>query len=125
LIPWLIYYHLEEFFSFVGPVCWLISSLVHRWREPLTAITISDTLDFGAVGVGNEISLYVLSKSRYQELSVTIDKDTQHLWQGIYNCSDSLSSLAEVVLKITEDLIYSFDSRECCVLLLKKNAAFM
>jgi hypothetical protein len=51
------------------------------------------------MGAGTSISLYVLSKSRDQELSVTIDKDIQYLQQGIDDLSDSLSSLAEVVLQ--------------------------
>ena len=50
------------------------------------------------MGTGTGISPYVLSKSRDQELSVTIDRDVQCL-HGIDNLSDSLSSLAEFVLQ--------------------------
>jgi hypothetical protein len=49
--------------------------------------------------LGTSISSYVLFKSRDQELNVTIDKDVQRVQQGINNLSDSLSSLAEVVLQ--------------------------
>jgi hypothetical protein len=51
------------------------------------------------VGTGTGISPYVLSKSRDQELSVTIDRDVQCLQQGIDDLTDSLYSLAEVVLQ--------------------------
>jgi hypothetical protein len=51
------------------------------------------------MGVVTVISSYVLSKSRYQGLSVTIDKDIQRLQQGIDDLSDSLSYLAEFVLQ--------------------------
>ena len=64
-------------------------SLVHQWRESLTAITILVLLSLGAMDTGTGISSYVLSKSRDQELSVTIDRDDQHLQQGT---DDNLSS---------------------------------
>jgi hypothetical protein len=50
-------------------------SLVQQQREALSAITISVLPGLGTVGAGTGISSYVLSKSRYQELSVTIDRD--------------------------------------------------
>ena len=74
-------------------------SLVRPQREPLTAITILVLLSLGAMDTGTGISSYVLSKSRDQELSVTIDRDVQCLQQGIDDLTDSLYSLAEVVLQ--------------------------
>ena len=50
-------------------------SLVYQPRKLLTAITVTVLLGLGAMGAGSGISSYVLSKSRDQELSVTIDKD--------------------------------------------------
>ena len=65
-------------------------------------------------------------------LQVQVSRTQCHHWQGrprlqqgIDDLSDSLSSLAEVVLQTAQDLIYSFYSREGCVQLLGKNVAFM
>ena len=56
-------------------------------------------LGLGAVGAGTGISSLVLSNSRYHELSATIDQDIQELQKGISDLTDSISSLAEVVLQ--------------------------
>ena len=87
-------------------------SLVHQWRESLTAITVSVLLGLGAMGAGTVTSSYVLSKSRDQELSVTIDRDVQHLQQGIDDFSDSPSSLAEFVLQNLRGLDLIFLQQE-------------
>ena len=63
------------------------------------------------MGTGTGISSYVLSKSRDQELRVTIDRDVQRL-QGIDDITDSLSSLAEVVLKNHRGLALLFLQQE-------------
>ena len=70
------------------------------------------------MGAGTVISSYVLSKSRDQELSVTIDKDVQHLQQGIDDLSDSLSSLAEVLLQNCRglDLLFRLQGGLCAAL---------
>ena len=64
------------------------------------------------MGAGTGISSYVLSKSRDQELSVTIDRDVQHLQQGIDDFSDSPSSLAEFVLQNLRGLDLIFLQQE-------------
>lgn len=74
-------------------------SLVRQRRELLTAITISVLLGLGAMGAGAGISSYVLSKPRYQELSVNIDRDVECLQKGIDDLTGSLSYLAEVILQ--------------------------
>ena len=51
------------------------------------------------MGAGTDISFLVLSNSRYTELSANIDQDIQCLQQGIIDLSDSIDSLAEVVLQ--------------------------
>ena len=98
-------------------------SLVYQPRKPLIAITIPVLLDLGALGEGTGISSYVLSKSRSQELSVTIDEDVQCLQQGIDDFSNSLSSLTEVILQNRRvlDLLFFTAGRdvsalkeECC-----------
>lgn len=99
LVPRLIYYRSEEFFHLWDQSSDLSPTLVRQRREPISAITISVLLGLGAVGAGTGISSLVLSKSRYQELSATIDADVQRLQQGVDDLSDSLSSLAEVVLQ--------------------------
>lgn len=53
----------------------------------------------GSCGAGTGISSRVLSNSRCQELSATIDADVQYLQQGVNDLTDSLSSLAEVALQ--------------------------
>lgn len=53
----------------------------------------------GSCGAGTGISSRVLSNSRCQELSATIDADVQCLQQGVDDLTDSLSSLAEVALQ--------------------------
>ena len=75
LVPPLIYFHSEEFFHLWDQSADSSPSLVQQQREALSAITISVLPGLGTVGAGTGISSYVLSKSRYQELSVTIDRD--------------------------------------------------
>ena len=67
------------------------------------------------MGAGSGISSYVLSKSRDQELSVTIHKDVQHL-QGMGDLSDSLFSLAEIVLHRGLDLLFLQQGELCAAL---------
>lgn len=99
LVPRLIYYHSEEFFHLWGQSSDLTPTLVRQRREPISASTISVFLGLGALGAGTGNSSPVLSKSRYQELSATIDADVQRLQQGVGDLSDSLSALAEEVLQ--------------------------
>lgn len=96
LVPRLSYYASEEFLQLweSNP-----TSLSRSKREPITALTISVLLGLGAVGAGTGISSLILSQNRYAELRSTIDEDIQRLQQGIDDLTDSLSSLAEVVLQ--------------------------
>ena len=67
------------------------------------------------MGAGTRISSNVSSKSRDQELSVTIHKDVQHL-QGMGDLSDSLFSLAEIVLHRGLDLLFLQQGELCAAL---------
>lgn len=100
--------------------------LTRQCREPISVLTVSALLGFGVVGVGTGISSLILSNSRYQELSATIDADVQRLQQGVDDLSGSFSSLTEVALQNRRGLdLLSFYNREDSVQHSKKNVASM
>ena len=68
-------------------------------ENPLLLLTIAVLLGLGTVGAGTGISSLLLSNSPYHELSATIDQDIQELQKGISDLTDSIVSLAEVVLQ--------------------------
>lgn len=120
LIPKFSLYPNDDFLELWSP-----SDNLHRSkREPFVAVTLAVVLGLSAAGAGTGISSLALQNQKFAELSRVMDANVKEMQQQIEDITDSLASLAEVVLQNRRGLdllllqqggLCAALQEECCV----------
>lgn len=93
-------------------------------REPFAALTLAVVLGLSGIGAGTGISSLALQDQKFDELSRIMDANVKEMQQQIEDITDSLASLAEVVLQNRRGLdllllqqggLCAALKEECCV----------
>lgn len=123
LLPRLSVHHTEDLLAarMTGP------GYARHKREPVTAITIGLLLAVGATGAGTGIASLVETQGQLRHLEVLrtkVDEDIAELKQGLKHLTNTVNSLAEMVLQNRRGLNLAFLKEggvcaalkeECCV----------